>query len=226
MPSWVDELEQYRELTGDVRDVVRLTTKDNRFWKLVGVMLAMASLGQFSRQRFMEGFATTLGPIQAYPRTWSQIKRYMLVHESQHTRQFLFAGWFVPLFGWVGRPLRVWAGLLPMALVYGLFPLPVFFAWGRFRLELDADAHAWRAALRNQWMTPDEVRDRAQEFAGLVSSWAYLKSWPVGWTRKAFAKRAEIEIELWQKESLDRTTTHRANLSPSQTPDPESQDKP
>lgn len=196
MKSWTEHRERYEELLGDVVDVAKLTTKDHWIWRGVAWSLALASFGNFSRSRFMTRFATTFGPIQAYPREWSEISEEMIIHESRHTQQFLFAGWFVPLFGWVGRKLRVWVGVLPMAVVYGFFPLPIFFAWGRMRLELDADAYVWRQGLREGWMSPDDVRVRAQDFAETVASWAYLRSWPSAWTVRAFLKRAEYEISL------------------------------
>lgn len=194
-PSWIDRKSEYDQWLRQYCRVVQLVTKQSRFWKLVAVGMACVSLGRFSRLRFLEDFATTLGPIQAYPHQWTSLSRRLLVHEARHTQQFLFAGWFVPVLGWLGAPVRVWVGLLPMALVYGLFPLPMFFAWGRFRLELDAEAAAWRVGLSEGWLSPAEVRQRADDFGKMVASWAYLKSWPERWSVAAFQRRAEMEIQ-------------------------------
>ncbi|MHC4181518.1 MAG: hypothetical protein ACYSWU_28825, partial [Planctomycetota bacterium] len=106
----------------------RLRTKDGWFWRLAAWGLLLVSLGRLKRRRFLQDYASVLGPIQAYPRQWNCIPRPLIVHEVRHTRQCLFAGWFVPILGWVGKRPRVWAGVLPVALVYSLFPLPVFFA--------------------------------------------------------------------------------------------------
>jgi len=192
--SWTDRQKQYAEVALKVCNVNRLSTKDGRLWRVVGWSLQIASFGRFTQQRFLEEFASTLGPIQAYPRHWCELPMELIVHEARHTQQFLFAGWFVPILGWCGRRCRVWAGLLPMAFVYGLFPLPIFFAWGRFQLELDADCYAWKMALEKGWMSADDVRKRAKHRGELVSSWAYLKSWPRRWSTETYRKRAEALI--------------------------------
>ena len=192
--SWTESKTEYRDWLRQHCPVVYLVTKQGRFWSLVAMGMACLSLGKLSRLRFLEDFATTLGPIQAYPARWSSLSRRLLVHEARHTQQFLFAGWFVPVLGWLGAPIRVWAGVLPMAIVYGFFPLPMFFAWGRFRLELDAEACAWRVGLAEGWLTAAEVRQRAEDFGRTVASWAYLRSWPQRWSVASFRKRAEFEI--------------------------------
>jgi hypothetical protein len=196
--SWTHSAADYARLARGVAAVSVITTKDGRFWRLVAWSLCLLSLGRFARRRFLEEFASTLGPVQAYPQGWTALSPRLIVHESRHTQQFLWAGWFVPIVGWLGPRVRVWAGLLPMGLVYGFFPLPVFFAWGRFRLELDADSYSWKVALENGWMSPDEVRERANSFAETISSWAYLRSWPVRWTRRRFQRRAEDVIDAWR----------------------------
>lgn len=196
-PSWTARREEFQQHAHETCQLAVLTTKDGRFWKIVSWCLFVLSAGQFRRREFLEDFATTLGPIQAYPRHWRELSPLLVVHESRHCQQFLFAGWFVPIFGWLGPRARVWCGLIPMSLAYGFFPLPVFFAWGRFRLELDAESQAWRAALQNQWMTPDEIISRARQKGELVASWSYLKSWPTKWSVKSFQRRAEQIVASW-----------------------------
>lgn len=193
--SWVDDEAQYRALAPQVADVVVLTTKDGLPWRLTAWALYLLSCGQFQRRQFLENFATTFGPIQAYPRHWAELPRSLVAHEARHTEQFLWCGWWVPVLGWLGRPLRCWAGVLPMALIYGFFPLPMFLAWGRFQLELDAESYAWRLSLQRGWLTPEQVRRRADEFAELLASWAYLKCWPRRWALAAAGARAERVIE-------------------------------
>jgi hypothetical protein len=175
----------------EISDVIQLTTKDGWFWRAAAWGLFLLSFGRVKRRHFLEDFASTLGPLQAYPKQWERISPVLIAHEGRHVQQYLFAGWFVPVVGWLGRRVRVWAGLLPTALIYALFPLPVFLAWGRFRLELDAESYGWKRGLKQGWMTADEVRSRARRCARLVSSWAYLKAWPRRWTMRAFERRAE-----------------------------------
>jgi hypothetical protein len=197
--SWTRDAEKYSAIARSVAAVSVVTTKEGRFWRLASWMLFMLSLGRLARQQFLEDFASTLGPIQAYPHGWPQLSPRLIAHEARHTRQFLLAGWFVPVVGWLGPRARVWAGLVPMTAIYGFFPLPIFFAWGRYRLELDADSYSWKVALEQGWMAPEEVRQRAASFAETISSWAYLKSWPRRWTQRAFALRAEQVIQGWRE---------------------------
>lgn len=198
--SWLERREQYEQIVRTIEPTVRLVTKDHVFWRVAARLLWCLSLGKTPPRVFLEQYATTLGPLQAYPRRWPRLTPWLLVHESQHTVQCRRAGWFVPVLGWLGGPLRTWVGLLPMGFCYALLPLPVGLAWCRMRMELDADAAAWRAGLRNGWLTPGQVRARAVEFAEVVSGSAYLWSWPTRWTCRAFAARAERVIDQWQRE--------------------------
>jgi hypothetical protein len=202
--SWVDDKDRYQALARQTCSQARLAVKSGPFWQAVAWALWLASAGRLSRRRFMTEFASTLGPVQAYPPAWKQLSPALVVHEARHTWQFARAGWLVPVAGWLGSRCRVWAGLLPMALAYGCFPLPVFFCYGRMRLELDAESHAWSVALRRQWTDPDRVRRRAESFAETVSSWAYLRSWPASWTRTAYLRRAEQVIADWRQEQSTR----------------------
>ncbi len=198
--SWTQSADEYVRLAQSIAGVSVITHKNGRFWRVVAWSLFVLSLGRFARKSFLEDFASTLGPVQAYPHGWAELPHRLIVHEARHTRQFLLAGWFVPILGWLGPRARVWAGLLPVGLIYGFFPVPMFFAWGRYRLELDADAYSWKVALERGWMSPEEVRQRAVRFADTISSWAYLKTWPAGWTRRAFQQRAEEVIQNWPRE--------------------------
>jgi hypothetical protein len=198
MPSWTASRQEYQELAQEIVPSVRLTTKDGWFWRCVAWTLYLMSLGRVPRKRFLQDYATTIGPIHAYPRHWPQIPLEVLVHEARHTHQFLVAGWFVPVIGWLGSSVRVWVGFLPMAIVYGIFPVPVFLAWGRFRLELDAESFAWKWGLDRGRLSADQVRRRAIWAAQQVAGWMYLKAWPIKWATRAYVKRAEQIISDWQ----------------------------
>ena len=195
--SWTERRSEYERLAHSISDVIVLTTKDAWPWKVIAYGLAIFSLWRFPPRRFLEDFATTIGPIQAYGRAWPRLDRRTVVHEGRHTLQFLFFGWFVPVLGWLHRRVRVWCGLLLMGLLYVLIPLPIGLAYGRYRLELDADAYSWRRALEEGWLDADGVRRRAREFAETVSSAAYLWAWPRPWAVRGFARRAEREIARW-----------------------------
>ena len=197
--SWTDDAESYLRIAGGLCDVSRLRTKDGWYWQLAAWALAIISFGRLPRRLFLQDYASVLGPIHAYPRQWDCLPRPLIVHEVRHTRQFLFAGWFVPILGWLGKRSRVWAGMLPVGLVYILFPLPMFFAWGRFRLELDADSYSWRVSLDRGWMTAESVQARARQLGEAISSWAYLKAWPRSWAIAACERRAENVIRDWQR---------------------------
>jgi hypothetical protein len=198
MASWTTRWAEYQELAREIAPGVRLTTKDGWFWRCVAWALFLSSLGRIPRDRFLRDYATTLGPLQAYPSHWPRIPLELLAHESRHTRQSLVAGWLVPVAGWLGPSLRAWVGLLPMTIAYGFFPVPVFLAWGRFRLELDAESFAWRLGLARGWLSPDQVRRRAALTSQQVAGWMYLKAWPNRWAATAYARRAEQIIRDWQ----------------------------
>lgn len=106
-----------------------------------------------------------------------------LVHEARHTRQAR----------WCGLGLHPWLGMPVFAVLYLALPLPIGLGIARFLFELDADRAAWRHTLA-VGAPPDQVRERAREFASRVCSGHY--GWPV--PRRLgvalFARAAEREI--------------------------------
>lgn len=181
--SWVKDKERYQAIARKIDSSVKLTTKDGWIWKAIAWFLFIITFGRFKRKRFLENFATTLGPIQAYPRSWPRLREGTLVHESRHTRQ---ARWF-------GFGIHPWVGLPLMGLFYLLLPLPVGLAYFRYRLELDADRAKWKFWL-SVGKKPDLIRRRAREFAETITSAAYAWSWPRGLVVKGFLKAAEKVI--------------------------------
>ena len=193
--SWTDRRAEYEQVARNQSPVVILITKEHGFWRCVATLLWLASAGRFRRETFLDQYATTLGPIQAYPQSWPTIPEWLIVHESRHTWQCERFGWLVPVLGWFfGRGMRTWVGLIPMGIVYILLPLPTLFAWGRMRLELDADIASWAASLENGWQTPDEVYARALHMADQLSGAPYLWAWPRSWTRAIFIRAVERTI--------------------------------
>lgn len=199
MASWVDQKGQYQAIARSIDPAAVVLTKDHWLWSAAWWALAVLTLGLIAigmpKRRFLEQYATTLGPFHGYPSSWPRLSRRLLVHECRHTSQFVFAGWFVPVFGWLfGRKARAVAGLLPMAIVYGLVVLPIGFALGRWLLELDADRTAWRWQLRNGY-SADQVRARAEAFGRKVCGAPYLWAWlPVFGGVKAFSSAADKVI--------------------------------
>lgn len=163
---------------------VRLQTKDVWIWKLLGALATVATLGGISYRRFLEDFATTLGPLQGYPAAWS-VERVeaILVHEARHTRQAR----------WCGLGLHPWLGLPLFAVLYLALPLPMGMAWLRLLFELDADRAVWRHALRHG-ASPEEIRARARGFARVVCSGAYGWSLPPRVGVRVFERAAERVI--------------------------------
>lgn len=182
--SWTDDKESLEALAHDIDPAVCLTTKNGWLWKAVATILFILSFGKFKRERFLESFATTFGPLQAYPESWSASQvSHTLVHESRHTRQARAFGFGIH--PWVGLPL--------MFLTYCLLPLPIGLAVFRVWLELDADRYRWRVLLR-AGIPASYIRQRAREFAETVSSAAYMWSLPASWTVKWFEQEAEKAI--------------------------------
>lgn len=182
--NWTDDRESLEALACGIDPAIRFTTKNGWFWKAVATILCILSFGMFKRERFLESFATTVGPLQAYPESWSadQVRR-ALIHESRHTCQ-------ARVFGFGIHP---WAGVPLMFFAYCLLPLPIGLAVFRAWLELDADRYRWRFLLRRG--TPaSHIRKRAIDFAETVSSAAYMWSLPASWTVKWFEKEAEKAI--------------------------------
>lgn len=187
MSSWVDDKERYEQMARAIDPAIRLTTKDGWFWKVIAWILFIITFGQFKRERFLEDFATTIGPIQAYPRSYSSIYEGTLVHEGRHTKQ---ARWF-------GLGIHPWVGLPFMAIAYLLLPIPAGLAYLRYRLELDADRAKWKWMMESGY-SADQVLDRAQRFAETVSSSAYAWAWPKPWAVKGFLREANKVVSEYE----------------------------
>jgi hypothetical protein len=182
--SWVDDKARLEALARCYDSSARLTTKDSWFWRAIGTVLPVLTVGGLSKRDFLQHYATTIGPLQAYPRDYSvSTVESLLVHEARHTYQ---ARWF-------GLGLHPWLGLPAMAIAYLLLPLPLGLAYFRYRLELDADIADWRHRL-SRGEHPESIRYRAREFAERVSSGNYGYAWPARWTMRSFIKAAERVI--------------------------------
>jgi len=179
--SWVDRRDEYQALARRFDPACRLVVKEGWFWTALAYLLMVITFGGVRAGDFLNNYATTIGPIQAYPRAWPTLDTRLLVHEARHVRQARVCGlWIHP---WVGLPIY--------ALLYLVLPIPLGLAWFRFWFELDADRASWRWALAEGGWAPEQVRLRAQSFALKVSSGSY------GWAmpRNYMARRFEGEVE-------------------------------
>lgn len=107
----------------------KIVFKTGWFWTALHYLVLIFTFG--GNRRFKDGFITTLGPIIGVPESWdgqrlTEGSRYeaTILHELVHVSQFKWWG--------LGS---AWLGILPMAVWYLLFPLPVFFCWGRWQSE-------------------------------------------------------------------------------------------
>lgn len=177
--SWVIHKQKYQRIASEIEPAARLSTKDALLWKAVAAILMVVSFGRLGYRRFLDDYATTFGPIQAYPVGLDGLSTRLLVHECRHTTQAVWLGWSFPVLGWFfGRRVRAYAGLPLMAVLYLLFPLiPVGMCLCRWLFELDADRASWRWMLRNGY-TAGMVTVRAEEFARKVCGGAYVFAWP------------------------------------------------
>ena len=160
---------------------VILTDKSSWFWRAIAAILAFLQI--MTRRRFLEDFATTLGPIQSYPEGWPlEVVQTLIAHETQHTRQCRY----------FGLGISPWLGLPFMAIAYLLLPLPIGLAWVRYRLELNADQYRWRWMFDHGY--PEEaVYYRAEAFAETVSSSAYGWAVPRAWALWGFRRALKRE---------------------------------
>jgi hypothetical protein len=160
---------------------VRLETKDKWYWRALAVLAAIFTFGGMSRRDFLEHYGTTIGPIQGYPRELAQLQNQLLVHEARHTRQCRFLG-----FGW-----SPWLGLPLFVIIYFLLPLPLIFAYGRYWLELDADATEWQWMLGHEF-SPNQIRQDALRRGQSVKGGNYGWAWP--WAVRGYQNKAEKVI--------------------------------
>lgn len=183
MMSWVNFKHEYEPIARSIDSSVKLVVKEGWFWETLGVLVMIFTFGGISRERFMNDYATTIGPLQAYPRRFEKLSRRLLVHECRHTRQAR----------WLGLGIHPWVGLPLLAVLYLLAPLPLGFAWFRWRFEIDADLTSYRWMLKNGY-SATEVMLRAKAFGSKVCGSNYGWSWLIGGV-SGFEKAARKAID-------------------------------
>lgn len=168
-------------------DRVRVCTKE-AYWhqRAIDAVLRLISFG--GQDRYLSQYVTTFGYLIFVPANFANRspieQQIVLQHELVHVRQF-------ERLGWIG-----------MTLIYGLFPLPVGFAYGRARLEWEAYRETIRATqeLLGEAAAHDAAfqRDILRRFVGPD----YLWMWP-------FPK----VVQRWINLELTRTDIPRAPLA-------------
>lgn len=145
---------------------MRVTSKDK---ELTWLWLAIDKLLRFitfkKMDTFYTGFTTTLGRTVYFPAGWSienaQVHSCItLRHEACHIKQNLKCG--------LGS---IQLGTVVMGLLYLLFPLPVYFAWFRYKFE--------REAYRVSYYTAMELglKPNIEFYIGLLTGPEYFWTW-------------------------------------------------
>jgi hypothetical protein len=196
--SWVRDKQSYLAIAREIDPAIILTTKDAWVWKVIAAVVMVFTFGGISYREFLEEYATTIGPVQAYPAKWSRLSRRLLVHEARHTVQCGWCGWAFPILGWVHPKLRPWAGLPFFGVAYLLVFLPLGLAFVRWRAEIDADRASY-ARMLHDGDSPDRVRMRARAFAAKVCGGNYGWSWPKKWGVAGFVKAADGAIAEYEQ---------------------------
>jgi hypothetical protein len=164
----------------------KLVIKKGLFWNLLHYLVMIVTFG--GNRRFKYDYLTTLGNRIAVPmEDWERILnspyaphiKGVIEHELVHVRQFRKYG-----FG------NVWLGMVTMGFCYLLLPLPVGFAWCRWKLEREA----YLVSL--QYTTNPESRAAYTKFIS-----KQLTSGAYGWTLLPFFRGY---IERWFAKQLGR----------------------
>ncbi len=112
---------------------LRVTSKDQELkwlWKAIHWILFVVSFGR--QKTFYTEYTTTVGNVIYYRAGWrretAELKDCVILgHEGRHVRQFI---------KWGLGSAKI--GILIMGLLYLFVPLPVCFAWFRYRFEREA----------------------------------------------------------------------------------------
>lgn len=182
--SWTDNRSAYEALARDKNKDAILTTKDHWLWSALWWLGVVLTLGLFavgiSRKRFLTEFATTIGPVQGYPKEWPSLDQVVVIHECEHVRQMQLCG-----FG------NAWVGLLLYTLLYILLPVPLGFAWFRYYFERRADEVAWKWAFEMGTMNLSEILAQSARRAKMVSGGSYFWSVPFKFAQAGYLKAAD-----------------------------------
>lgn len=221
MASWTNNKAHYQELARTYHPGAKLVTKSSWFFK----MLAIFAAPFVGYTYWLEHYAMAIGPLQAYPAQWPDLRTGTVVHECRHSWQCELLGWVtgLSLAGiavWLGltaswgyyfiaapivpmiscwRTYTTWVGLPLFLVLYFLVPFFIGLAIFKCWFELDADRAKWKWALA-QGKGPEYVRDRAKKFGATVNGKGYGFAFPIVGP-KWFASAAEKVIRKWQTQT-------------------------
>lgn len=152
---------------------------------LTVLTLGIGNKGKKWKERFINNFLTTIGPWILVPKNFNLDDFYwILPHEARHVKQYrFFAFGLHPLLGFPG-----------MLFVYALLPLPMFGAFGRVYLEMDAERARWKELLRiwkNESLALAILYSRCEDFANTVASSMYFYSMPTSFVKWYFRRKLE-----------------------------------
>jgi hypothetical protein len=142
---------------------------DSWFMKVVAVLVWV-----FNR-RFMSAYLTTIANRIYVPKRYIGLNvQRVLVHETEgHVRQAR----------WCGLGIHPMVGIVPYAILYLLVPFFIFFAYFRFRFELNAELKACQYDLLNG-NSAVYLRGRLAKFVTKITGADYLFSWVRPWALK------------------------------------------
>jgi len=165
--SWTDNKANYQDIARSYHPGAKLVDKSSWFFKL----LALFAAPFVGYSHWLEHYALAIGPVQAYPSQWGDLKIGTIIHECRHSYQCEVLGWLTPLvvalFGlllpwtwcWIplaaasllilpwGRTWRTWAGLPLFLVLYFTVLLPIGLSVFKCWFELDANRAHWRHML-------------------------------------------------------------------------------
>jgi len=167
--SWLNDRARLQMMASEADISVRLVEKNSLFWRLLANILQVLRI--MKANVFLDDFATTIGPIIAFPSNWStETVENVLTHELVHVKQARACS-----FG-----LHPWIGLPIFAIAYLFLPIPFGLAYCRFHFELEAEKVRWYKMFKEQtnFVVIDSI---AKNWAKLVSSSSYGWSMPTKW---------------------------------------------
>jgi hypothetical protein len=153
-------LHEIREAGGGI------TVKKGWFWVTLHYIVMVVTFG--GNRNFRKGYYTTIGPIVGVPEDWEKrsagSRQAVLEHELIHIKQCKKFG--------LGN---AWVGLPLYTILYLLLPLPIGFAYFRWRFEREAYTHGINVKLGWEPHRRAELIDRAVD---QLSSGKYGWTWP------------------------------------------------
>lgn len=145
---------------------MKVTSKDQQWkplWKVIHWFLKILTFGK--QDEFYEKFTTTIGKTVFFPAGWKFEEATVsncitLRHEGRHVQQFLKWG--------LGNE---YLGIFIVGLFYLFVPLPVCFAWFRYKFEREAYKISYYATLELGY------EPNIEHYVDLLTGPQYLWTW-------------------------------------------------